>query len=142
MMVAACAATPPAPPIESTRNVSGTPAEVRSRIEAAASTLGLGAQADGTSLQLSSAAAPAAWADCPTQLVRSYDDVAVRADFAAPQSRAAAVLVGLVATGGGTSVSVTPRFTATYRNVYRNLPFEGPCSSTGALERALLDAAG
>lgn len=142
-ILAACAATPPAPPAETVRTVSGTPDEVRGRLQEAASRLGLGAQAEaGTDLRLVRAGAPAEWADCPTIVIRSQGETVNRVDFAAPQARAAEMRVGIVQAGQGTTVSLSPSFSASYHDIYRNLPRTGPCTSTGVLERALLDAAG
>ncbi|HMR31657.1 MAG TPA: hypothetical protein PKA13_14660 [Geminicoccaceae bacterium] len=142
-VLAACATAPPAPPIETVRSVSGTPDEARERIQAAASGLGLAAQAEpGPGLRLASTGAPPEWADCPTIVIRSDGEVVNRVDFAAPQARMAEVSVGLVPAGQGTTVSLSPSFSATYRDIFRNLPRTGPCASTGVLERTLLDAAG
>lgn len=141
-LLAACATTPPPPPVETIRTVAGTPGEVRDRLQAAAGSLGLAARAEGTGLRLSRSGVPADWADCPTMVVRNHDDDVVRIDFAAPQARAAEIGVGLTPSGEGTVVSLSPSFSATYRDIYRNLPRTGPCTSTGLVERALLDAAG
>jgi hypothetical protein len=140
LLAGACATQPPAP-VETTRTVPGAPAEVRGRVEAAAAGLGLVAR-PGPELRLTRTNAPAEWADCPTRVVRSMGETVNRVDFAAPQARAADVLVSLTASGEGTAVAISPAFTATYHDIYRNLPLEGQCPSTGRLERALLDAAG
>jgi hypothetical protein len=141
-LATACAATPPAPPIETTRTVAGAPDEVRARLQSAAGGLGLTAQVERDALRLTRSGAPVDWADCPTMIVRNNDGEAVRVDFAAPQARMADVHVSLTPVAGGTAVAVSTGFTATYRDVYRNLPRTGPCTSAGLLERALLDAAG
>jgi hypothetical protein len=141
--LAACATQPPRPPIETTRTVAATAAEAGGRIEARAAMLGLMTQSGSeSSLRLSRTSAPADWADCPTRLVRGGGNSGSGADFAMPQTRMAEIDIGLTPVADGTAVSVTPRFTATYHDIFRNLPFDGTCASTGVVERALLDAAG
>ena len=44
------------------------------------------------------------------------------------------------AVAGGTEVMLDPLFSERQIHPYRNLPFEVPCISKGALGRALLDA--
>lgn len=143
-LLSGCATSPPAPPMETVRKVAGGPDEVLARIQAASGTLGLSAQPGaGPRLRLVRASAPAEWADCPTRLVRQQDDDrGARIDFAAPQARSAAVDVGLAGGPEGTTVSLSPHFAATYRDIYRNLSFTRDCTSLGVLERSLLDAAG
>lgn len=141
LLLAGACATTPSIPVETTRSIAGTPSEVRGRIEAAAAGLGLAVRPGGE-LLLARANAPADWADCATIVIRSMGEAVNRVDFAAPQARAAEVRIGLTGTGDGTAVAVSPNFTATYLDIYRNLPVERPCPSTGRLERALLDAAG
>jgi hypothetical protein len=143
-LVAGCATTSPPAPIATSRSVAGAPDEVRARLSAAAAGLGLATQPGAdTELRLVRAGAPAEWADCATQLVRHQDDDrGARVDFAAPLARSASVAIGLAGTAGGTTVSIAPQFTASYRNIYNNLAFERSCASTGYLERSLLNAAG
>jgi hypothetical protein len=50
--------------------------------------------------------------------------------------------IAVRAAGGATQVSLDPTFTERQIHPWRNLPFETGCVSTGALEKALLDAIG
>ena len=45
-------------------------------------------------------------------------------------------------TAAGTEVQPSARFTEQQNDPYRNWPFTQPCRSTGALEKALLNALG
>jgi hypothetical protein len=62
-------------------------------------------------------------------------------DFARPEARTARVVATVMPDAQGSKVALTTEFSASYTNRYRNLPFNRPCETTGALERMLLDAA-
>lgn len=83
--------------------------------------------------------APAAWAACDRVLVTERDD-RNRTHWADADDRRTTVTVRFSELAGQTSVTLTPRFTGVYLDRFDNLPFDRPCSSTGALEPQILAA--
>jgi hypothetical protein len=142
LLLAACATTS-APPVPTTRTVAAPEGQVRDRIAAALRDLGLPPEPTRSGVQaVARGSASRDWADCRLALISSYQDDAPRHQWESPGARQARIEVSLAPAGSGTRVSVEPRFSATYRDPFRNLPVERGCASTGALERRLLDAAG
>jgi hypothetical protein len=116
-------------------------AEVRGRLEGELRSMGLGPPVTPGGLSVSSRAAPKAWAACRLKLVEDRTGPAPRADWAEPENLNAEVAVGLRPTDGGTEVTVIPRYAAVYIDIFRNLPVNGACPSSGVLEQRLLEAA-
>ncbi|HET6468383.1 MAG TPA: hypothetical protein VFG43_08410 [Geminicoccaceae bacterium] len=139
LLLAACAAAEPPAPVERTREVRAPAETVADRLRTALPGLGLGdvTPAEGGGLAARSGSSPAAWMDCPIAMIGSDG----RRDIAVPEARSATVRIGLVPEGEGTRITVEPSFTGHYRNRFVNVAFTRACSSTGELERRLLDAA-
>jgi hypothetical protein len=144
-LLAGCAMPPPKVPVEHRRVVAAAPFDVRARVAQKLGELGLvparGLTAEGP-LHVGPFVAREAWADCRSILVEDDTQQVKRMSWARPQARQGELSVALVPSGGGTAVDVSARFSATYLDRYRNTPFSEPCTSTGVLERELLDAAG
>jgi hypothetical protein len=136
---AGCAVAPPAPRLETGRQVAAAPEVAGARVRTALDELGFAAAAPDHTRRRDSA--PEDWASCEIVTVRGGESGGQR-DFARPQSRSAAVRTSAVADGAGSLVTVAADFTAVYHHRYRNLPFGRPCRSSGVLEKRLLDAAG
>ncbi len=81
--------------------------------------------------------APAEWAFCDRIQVSDRDD-GNRTHWAQPETLRVQVNVRLSELGGGTSVTLSPRFTGVYRNRFDNLPFDRLCASAGVLEPQIL----
>lgn len=144
LVASSCATTPPRPPIPTTRTVSGSPAEVLARVEAAMRGLGLDPRPEPSGLRGGSRGARAEWAECEALLVYDFegDGGSRRSGWAYPGARDAAVTASFAPAPGGTRVTVSARFGATYTNRFVNLPATAACGSNGVVEGALLDAAG
>ena len=84
--------------------------------------------------------APTGWAFCDRVQVHERDDRS-RVQWADANGLAVAVNVRLSELGGGTSVTVSPRFNGLYVNRFDNLPFERACASAGVLEPIILASA-
>lgn len=80
------------------------------------------------------------WADCQPAWVTDRTSNSPRPVRARPLARDLSMRIVVRQVAGGTEVMLDPRFSERQINPYRNLPFEVPCRSKGALERALLDA--
>ena len=83
----------------------------------------------------------AVWADCERAWVSDPTSNSPSPSRASPISRDLALEVTVRESAGGIEVRPLARFTEQQLD-YSNLPFTQPCRSTGALERALLDALG
>jgi hypothetical protein len=143
LLLAACATTPAAPPVPTTRTVTAPVGQVRDRVEAAIRQLGLTPEPTGNGVQAATrGGASQDWADCRPTLIEYHQDPVPRSAWVDPGAREATVTVSLAPEGSGTRVSVNPEFSATYRDPFRNTPVQRPCASTGALEGRLLAAAG
>jgi hypothetical protein len=81
--------------------------------------------------------APAEWAFCDRIEVRDAQD-GNRTHWADAETLRVRVNLRLSELGGGTSVTVSPRFTGVYRNRFDNLPFDRLCASAGVLEPQIL----
>jgi len=133
-----------APPAETDRLVAGPSATVAARIEAALNGLGLRrTQGSAGVIEAETRQASTAWASCLPVLVSDGDD---RRRMVTAEQRRASVQVDLAPAGPGTSgqgttVRVTTRFAAGYRNPSSGYSFERDCDSRGVVERTLLDAA-
>ncbi len=141
VVLSACAGAPPPPPPPSTATVPASVEEVRGRLESELRRLGLSPTFTPTGLTASSRAAPRAWADCEMLLIHDHTGFAPRSDWAEPEGRTADVTMSLRPAAGGTEVVVVPRYAASYRDIFRNLPVTGACQSSGAVEQQLLAAA-
>jgi hypothetical protein len=140
--LAACA-TPSAPAIERARTVEGSPDAVQARVLAELTRLGFSLTPTATPGVLAGVAgsgSPAAWSDCPQIIVRGGESGG-QLSFEQPQSRAVAVRVEIGPAITGSAVAVDLATEATYLNRYRNQTFQGRCTSTGVVERQILDAA-
>ena len=84
----------------------------------------------------------AGWAECERACVIDRTSNSRRPTRARPLSRDLALEVTVRESAAGTEVQLLARFTEQQNDPYRNWPFTQPCRSTGALERALLDALG
>jgi hypothetical protein len=82
--------------------------------------------------------APPEWAFCDRIQVTDNQDGS-RSHWAEPETLRARVNVRLTELGGGTNVTVSPRFTGIYRNRFDNLTFERLCASAGVLEPMILE---
>ena len=80
------------------------------------------------------------WADCRPAWVTDRTSNSPRPTLARPLARDVSMRIVVRRVAGGTEVTLDPRFSERQINPYRNLPFEVPCRSKGALERALLEA--
>lgn len=80
------------------------------------------------------------WADCRAAWVTDRTSNSPRPTRARPLARDLSMRIVVRQITGGTQVMLDPRFSERQINPYRNLPFEVPCRSKGALEGALLDA--
>jgi hypothetical protein len=80
------------------------------------------------------------WADCRPAWVTDRTSNSLRPTRARPLARDLAMRIVVRQVTGGAEVMLDPHFSERQINPYRNLPFEVPCRSKGALERALLDA--
>ena len=141
MPLVACI-TPASIPTE--RVVSGPAAAVAARVEAALGTLGLRqTRASAEAIEAETRLASTGWASCPPALVSDGDD---RRRMVGAEQRRAEVRVdlapaGAAGSGQGTTVRVTARFAAGYRNPMTGYGLERDCRSRGVVERTLLDAA-
>lgn len=141
LLLAACATTP-APQVTTSRTVAAPADAVRDRIAAAIRDLGLSPQPTPTGVQaVVEGGAPQDWASCRPRLIYDRQISPPRSAWVNPGAREAAVAVSLAPEGSGTRVTVDPKFSATYVDPYRNTPVQRGCTSTGALESRLLDAA-
>lgn len=140
LLLGGCAAVPE-PPAAVTRTVSSAPGTVKARLVERLVELGF-TVAGTAAIEAGHAAPDPAWARCGTILVRDASTGFSRADRAEPGARRATVDAKTVAGGSSTLVTLTTRHVATYRDIYRNMPFTGGCVSTGRLEADLLAAAG
>lgn len=139
--LAGCVATPPPPPLETTRQVAGDPAQALERAGEALRRAGFSVEPAGR-LALEGTVRGAArpeWASCRRIVVWDYDSSARRAHWASPGARRAEIVVRAVPAPNGARVETDADFTATYTNRYKNLGFESDCASTGVLERSVLD---
>ena len=84
--------------------------------------------------------APAGWAFCDRVQVRERED-RNRTHWAEAEALGVRVDVRLSELGGGTSVTVDPRFSGIYTDRFDNLPFERLCASAGVLEPMILASA-
>jgi len=84
----------------------------------------------------------AGWADCERARVSDRTSNSRRPTRARPLSRDLALEVTVGEAAAGTEVQPVARFTEQQNDPYTNWPLTQPCRSTGALERALLDALG
>lgn len=144
LLLAACAPTaPPRGPSAASATVPAPAPEVRDRLEAELRQAGLEivASTDGSIRAERRSAVPAAWFSCRRILVSDTQSDFNRQDWASPRGARMVVNVGLSPLGGQTSTTVVAEVLGLYRDRYRNLPFERPCASTGALEQQLLAAA-
>ena len=144
LLLAACATAPAATPIPTTRTVAAPVDQVRQRVVTAIRDLGFTPETTPTGVEaVARGSASPDWADCRRVLI-SYDqdDGPPRSSWQSPQARQARIAVSVTPDGQGTRVSVDPRFSATYRDPYRNFPVERGCASTGVLESRLLDEVG
>lgn len=80
------------------------------------------------------------WADCRAAWVTDRTSDSPRPTRARPLARDLSMRIVVRQVTGGTEVTLDARFSERQINPYRNLPFEVPCRSKGALERALLEA--
>jgi len=144
LLLAACATVPAAPPVPTTKTVAAPVDQVRQSVVTAVSNLGLAPETTPTGvLATARGSASSDWADCRLTLITwDQDDGPPRSSWQSPQARQARVAVTLAPEGQGTRVSVSPQFSATYRDPYRNFPVEHACASTGVLESRLLAAVG
>ena len=140
-LLAGCAA--PAPgggPVETTRVIAAEPATVRERMDRAVLGLGFvpgGPSPDAPYLRSS---VPSDWADCPNVVISGPDDSSQR-DWARPAAQSGEVRLGAVPDQGGTRAQVIAQFRASYLQRYRGTSFTRACTSTGLLERRILDDA-
>jgi hypothetical protein len=84
----------------------------------------------------------AGWAYCERAWITDRSSDSRRPRRARPISRDLALEVAVRESAVGVEVQPVARFTEQQHNRWRNMPFTQPCQSTGALERALLDALG
>jgi hypothetical protein len=140
-LLSACASAPPPQPLPSTATVPASLEEVRGRLDRELRSLGLGPTVTSGGLTASSRGVPGTWADCPRLLIHDRSDFATRSDWAEPEGLTAEVTVRLEPVAGGTAVTVAPRYAASYRDIFRNLPVQGACPSSSTLEQRLLEAA-
>jgi hypothetical protein len=84
--------------------------------------------------------APAEWAFCDRIQVRDSQD-GNRTQWTDVETLRVQINVRLTELGGGTSVTLSPRYTGTYLNRFDNLPFDRLCASAGVLEPMLLAGA-
>ena len=136
LLVGGCATRP----VETVRTVPGGVAEVRARVEAELVRLGfsLAGSSTGTTLEATAGNVAAEWAACSPALVGGGDD---RRQMAGAGPRRGSVRVDFVPMTGGTSVTVTPSFEASYRNGITGYSFERACRSNGVVEARLLTTA-
>ena len=144
LLLAACATTPTAPPVPATRTVAAPVDQVRQKVVTAIRDLGLTPETTPTGIEATArGSASPDWADCRRVLISyNQDEGPPRSSWQSPQARQARIAVSVTPEGQGTRVSVSPQFSATYRDPYRNWPVERGCASTGALESRLLNAVG
>lgn len=129
-----------------TATVAAPEAAVRERVAAAMRAAGLQPEPTpaGGLVARVRGAARSEWASCRMLLIYDRDSDIRRSDWAEPGARDLEVAVTLrpaAADPAATEVTAAAATTATYRNIYRNLPVRARCGSTGVLERQLLDAA-
>jgi hypothetical protein len=82
----------------------------------------------------------AGWAECDIGWVIDNTSNSRRRGRPRPVDRDLALSIGVEESAGATTVTVDARFQEEQINPFRNLPFDRPCRSTGALESALLNA--
>lgn len=141
LVVAACAPTQVPKPQPSTRTVASTPGTAKARLIERLVELGF-AVTGQDSIRARDTAADPAWADCSGVRVEDPSTDFSRKNWTHPQARSAVVDAWARPSPDGTLVHLVARHAAAYRNIYINLPFSRPCTTTGVLERQLLDAAG
>ena len=136
LLLAACATTPTAPPVPTTRTVAAPVDQVRQKVVTAIRDLGLTPETTPTGIEATArGSASPDWADCRRVLISyNQDEGPPRSSWQSPQARQARVAVTLTPEGQGTQVSVRPQFSATYRDPYRNFPVEHGCASTGVAD--------
>jgi hypothetical protein len=139
LMLAGCATAPRViPPTE--RQVAVPPGVAKAHL--VERLLALGFKVTGAErIHGEAAVADPSWADCPTVITHASNN-SNQSDFAHAGARQAVVEATTTPTDAGTTVQVSARFSGTYLNHFKNLPFKGACDSTGVLESTLLDAAG
>ncbi len=115
--------------------------EVRGRLQSELRSMGLGPTVTVSGLSAGSRGAPKAWADCQRLLIHDRTGFTPRSDWADPEGLTADVTVVLRPSASSTEVTVVPRYAASYRDIFRNLPVMGACPSSGVLEQRLLGAA-
>jgi hypothetical protein len=102
---------------------------------------GPGADSHGQRAQRRQSWSTQGWADCQRLLIHDWTGFTPRSDWADPEGLTADVTIGLRPSAGSTEVTVVPRYAASYRDIFRNLPIMGACPSSGVLEQRLLGAA-
>ena len=144
LLLAACATAPAATPIPTTRTVAAPVDQVRQRVVTAIRDLGFTPETTPTGVEaVARGSASPDWADCRRVLISyNQDDGPPRSSWQSPQARQARIAVSVTPEGQGTRVNVSPQFSATYRDPFRNTPVQRGCASTGVLESRLLGAAG
>lgn len=137
-LVAGCALGARPEPV---REVSGPPEVVAERVVGGFRRLGVAEPRvlDDGSLSTMLGHVRTDWARCRPHLVGGGDG---RRVMATASRRHGEVTVGLADVPAGTRVDVRTRYIGVYRNTATGYQFETPCESTGAVEEALLAAAG
>lgn len=83
----------------------------------------------------------AGWAHCePARITDHASDTRRQRRARVFLDRSLELTVEVSETGDTVHVAPDARFTERQINSFKNLPFDAPCVSTGALEKALLDA--
>lgn len=144
LAVAGCATA--GPPPETARTLTVAPGVALERAGEALGREGFAVRADaeaGGPVLLGERSGPVpGWARCRSATVgRPFSDSGQTVLVPPAASRSTARLAARSADGGSV-LTVAVATAGLYRDPFRGDPFEIPCQSTGALERALLDAAG
>jgi hypothetical protein len=80
------------------------------------------------------------WADCPRLMTRDPSAEAFRGRRVEPTELRLSVTTSAAASADGSNVTISVTPIGIYLNSYTYTPEQGPCRSTGVLERELLDA--
>jgi hypothetical protein len=148
-MLGACRQPVPTPPpgaVDPTRLVAVSPGEARAKVESKLRELGFTTRGDGDATLTLAAErvgkVDEAWATCPLALASDPDTERNRRSFERPFNLRTNVVARFTTPAGKTLVSLDVLQVGRYQNPYVALEFDERCRSTGALEAALLDAAG
>jgi hypothetical protein len=129
-------------PVETHRLVTSAVGEVKRRVAAEMTALGLLVTTGDGVVMGRSDHAPTEWAACSPALVGRGGGEHTSRRFVSVSTREARVSVTLSPSDDGTSVDVMTTFSASYVNPEKGGTFDKPCRSKGFVEMRILEAAG